>query len=73
MFNSCIHNFEKWLKILQKSCGVHTTKCLKCVWSFFNIMNERAKQTAVKIIVTTLHIFGIRGNVCLTKSEEADN
>ena len=50
MFNPCIHNFEKWLNTLQKSCGVHTAKCLKYVWSFFNIMNERAKQTVVKII-----------------------
>ena len=30
--------------ILQKSCGVHTARFLKYVWSFYNIMHERVKN-----------------------------
>ena len=33
----------KWPNILQKSCGVHTARFLKYVWSFYNIMHERVK------------------------------
>ena len=40
MCNACLHNVVKWLNILQTSCGVQTTKCLKCVRPFFNIIYD---------------------------------
>ena len=35
--------------ILQKSCGVRTTRYLKYVWSFFNIMHARAKPFGTNV------------------------
>ena len=43
--NSFMHNVVKWPNIPLKSCGVHTTRFLKYVCSFNNIMHERVKQT----------------------------
>ena len=42
-FNPFMHNIVKWANILWKSCGVHTTRFLKCVWPFYNIMHETVK------------------------------
>ena len=49
-FNPFMHNVEKWLNILQKSCGVHTAIFLKYVWPFFNTMHET---------VTTQYFFSV--------------
>ena len=35
--------YVKWPNILQISCGVNTTRFLKYVWPFYNIMHERVK------------------------------
>ena len=39
-----MYNVEKWLNILQKSCGIHTARFLKYVWTFFDIMNGRVNE-----------------------------
>ena len=39
--NSFMHNVVKWPNILQKSWGAHTTRFLKYVWPFHNIMHGR--------------------------------
>ena len=33
-----MHNVVKWLNLLLKSCGVHTSRFFKYVWLYFNIM-----------------------------------
>ena len=33
-----MHNIEKGLNILLKSCDIHSERILKYVWSFFNII-----------------------------------
>ena len=35
LFHPFIHNVEKWPNILEKSCGVHTSKSFKYIWPFF--------------------------------------
>ena len=42
-----MHNVVKWPNILKTSCGVNTTRFLKYVWPFYNIMHERVKATII--------------------------
>ena len=35
LFHPFMHNVEKWPNILEKSCGVHTSKSFKYIWPFF--------------------------------------
>ena len=39
---------KNWANILLKACGAHTTRFLKYVWPFFNIINERVKPKDIK-------------------------
>ena len=39
-----MHNIEKWLNILLKSCVVSMPRFLKYVWPFFNIKPERVNR-----------------------------
>ena len=48
-FNPFMHNVVKWPNILQKSCGVNTTRFLKYVWPFYNIMHQRVKEDMIEI------------------------
>ena len=36
---------------------VHTAKCLKYVWRFFNIMNERVKENAYVLVDTNYDFY----------------
>ena len=40
LLNPFMNNVGKWPNILQKSCVVHSSKFLKYVWLFFNILHE---------------------------------
>ena len=55
--NPFFHNFKKLPNILYKSCGVNTTRFLKNVWPFFNIMKERVNGN-----------MGVMGEMGVTKS-----
>ena len=39
-----MHNVEKWLNMLKKSCGVSTAGFLQYVWPFFNIIHEKVNM-----------------------------
>ena len=39
-----MHDVEKWPNVLQKSCGVNTTRFLNYVWTFFNIKHRKFKH-----------------------------
>ena len=50
--NLFMHKDEKWPNILLKSCTVNTSRFLKYVWSFFNIMHESAKEGSIRTRVS---------------------
>ena len=52
-----MHNIVKWPNILWKSCGVPTTRFLKYVCPFYNIMHERVKPKFLRNQNTSLTHF----------------
>ena len=45
-----MHNVEKWPNILSIFNGINTTNFLKYIWSLFNVMNERVKQSSASFL-----------------------
>ena len=54
-----MHNVVKWPNILLQSCGVNSTRFLKYVWPFYNIMHERVKEILWIIVGEWREIHGI--------------
>ena len=44
ILNPFMHNVVKWPNILWRSCGVDTSRFLKYVWPFYNIVHQRVKH-----------------------------
>ena len=47
-----MYNDEKWSNILYKSCGMKSTRILKCVWQLFIIKHGRVTMKLSKLYNT---------------------
>ena len=52
-----IRNVGKWPKMLLKSCSLNSTRCLKHVWSFFNILLGRVSMFCTNVSRLFFSIF----------------